>query len=250
MRIAGIIPARYASTRFPGKPLADILGKPMIQHVYEQAVKSKYLEKVVVATDDERIFNTVKNFGGDAIMTSPQHNSGTDRCLETLQKLDDAFRYVINIQGDEPLISAEQIDELAAVLKDDTIEIATQIIKVGEAELLFSPSEVKVVLNEKSEALYFSRQPIPYLKNHPQHEWHLHHTYYRHAGMYAYRADILEKIARLPLSSLEAAESLEQLRWLQNGFKIKCVQTNFESLCVDTPEDLDAIIKRFKENSS
>jgi 3-deoxy-manno-octulosonate cytidylyltransferase (CMP-KDO synthetase) len=250
MRIAGIIPARYASTRFPGKPLADILGKPMIQHVYERALQSKYLNRVVVATDDERIFHTVKNFGGHAVITSTHHNSGTERCLEALQNLDEPFQYVINIQGDEPLISAEQIDELAAALQQDMIEIATQIIKVRDAEQLFSPSEVKVVINTNSEALYFSRQPIPYLKNHPQHEWHLHHAYYRHAGMYAYRADILEKISTLPVSSLEAAESLEQLRWLQYGFTIKCILTENESLCVDTPEDLHAVVKRFKEISS
>ena len=244
--ILGIIPARYASTRFPGKPLADILGKSMIQRVYEQAKQSKHLNKIVVATDDERIFQHVKNFGGEVVMTADNHPSGTDRCLEALNIIGGNYEYVINIQGDEPLISADQIDELAVPLKDGSIEIATQMIKVTDHDLLFSPSEVKIVLNDKMEALYFSRTPIPYLKGKPASEWHLHHTYYRHAGMYAYRKDILEKITKLPVSSLEIAESLEQLRWLENGFKIKCIIAKHESLCVDTPEDIKTIEDRLK----
>jgi 3-deoxy-manno-octulosonate cytidylyltransferase (CMP-KDO synthetase) len=247
--IVGIIPARYASTRFPGKPLADILGKPMIQHVYEQAVKSKSLKKVVVATDDKRVLDAVKNFGGHAVMTSPEHPSGTDRCLEALKQLEDSFRFLINIQGDEPLISAAQVDELAAALNDESIEIATQVIKVSDPELLFDSAEVKVVLNDRMEALYFSRSAIPFLKDRPEKEWQLHHTYYRHAGLYAYRADILEKITKLPVSSLEKAESLEQLRWLQNGFRIRCIITEHESLCVDRPEDIEAIVNRLKEKT-
>jgi 3-deoxy-manno-octulosonate cytidylyltransferase (CMP-KDO synthetase) len=246
--IAGIIPARYASTRFPGKPLADILGKTMIQRVYEQAYKSKLLNKVVVATDDDRIFAHVKSFGGNAVMTSPHHASGTDRCLKALRLLDESYDYVINIQGDEPLIEAAQIDELAAALQDQSIELATQMIKVSDHHLLFNPSEVKIVVNENMEAMYFSRLPIPYLKGWQESEWHVHHTYYRHAGMYAYRTDVLEKITKLPVSSLESAESLEQLRWLQHGFKIKCIITNYESLCVDTPEDIKIIINRLKQN--
>jgi 3-deoxy-manno-octulosonate cytidylyltransferase (CMP-KDO synthetase) len=154
---------------------------------------------------------------------------------------------VINIQGDEPLIDPQQIDELASTLKDETIELATQMIKVTDPELLFDPSEVKIVVNKNMEALYFSRMPIPYLKEWPQKEWHQHHTFYRHAGMYAYRTDILEKIAKLPVSSLETAESLEQLRWLEHGYKIKCVVTDFESLCVDSPQDVEAVIDRLKK---
>jgi len=245
--IVGIIPARYASTRFPGKPLADILGKSMIQRVYEQAGKSKLLEKIVVATDDERIYHHIKDSGGNVVMTKVDHPSGTDRCLEALDQLKESFEYVINIQGDEPLISPQQIDELAGILNDDSIELATQMIKVNDPELLFNYSEVKIVVNENMEAMYFSRQPIPYLKDVPENIWHLHHTYYRHAGMYAYRTDILEKITGLPVSTLEKAESLEQLRWLEYGFKIKCIVTEFESLCVDSPEDIEAIVNRLKK---
>ena len=156
------------------------------------------------------------------------------------------YQYVINIQGDEPLISADQIDELAGILRDGSIEIATQMIKISDHEILFNSSEVKIVVNKGMEALYFSRMPIPYLKGYPEKQWHLQHTYYRHAGMYAYRTDILEKITMLNVSSLEAAESLEQLRWLENGFKIKCIITNHESLCVDSPQDIEVITNRLK----
>lgn len=239
--ITGIIPARYASSRFPGKPLIDIKGKSMIQRVYEQAAKSS-LKKIIVATDDQRICDHVSNFGGEAIMTSADHPSGTDRCWEAVQQLKETFLYVINIQGDEPLIDPKQIDELASILKDGTTELATQMIKIDSHELLFNTGEVKIVLNKNNEALYFSRSVIPFIKNVDEKEWHLHHDYYRHVGMYAYRTDILEKITQLPVSSLEKAESLEQLRWLENGFKIKCVTTAFESHCIDTPEDLQAIL--------
>ena len=236
--IVGIIPARYASTRFPGKPLIDIQGKTMLQRVYEQATKSKYLNKVVVATDDERIFNHVKSFGGEAVMTAAHHPSGTDRCWDALQQLEENFQYVINIQGDEPFIEPEQIDELANELKDGTTELATQMIAVDNHEILFDKGEVKIVLNPNNEALYFSRMVIPFIKGVDEKEWHQHHTYYRHVGMYAYRKDVLEKITQLPVSSLEKAESLEQLRWVENGFKIKCVLTKFDSHCIDTPDDI------------
>jgi 3-deoxy-manno-octulosonate cytidylyltransferase (CMP-KDO synthetase) len=238
--ILGIIPARYASTRFPGKPLVDIKGKSMIQRVYEQAKKSS-LNKIIVATDDARIYNHVKTFG-EVVMTEANHPSGTDRCREALQEAKENYQYVINIQGDEPFINAAQIDELAQVLKDGTTELATQMIKVDSYEMLFNQGEVKIVLNTNNEALYFSRSVIPFIKNVDEKDWHLHHNYYRHVGMYAYRTDILEKITQLPVSTLEKAESLEQLRWLQNGFKIKCVETNFESHCIDTPEDLQALL--------
>jgi len=243
--ILGIIPARYGSTRFPGKPLIDMLGKTMIQRVYEQASQSKYLKKLVVATDDKRIFDHVRSFDGNAIMTKPENASGTDRCYEALCLLNESFEYVINIQGDEPLIDPEQIDELAKIL-DGKTELATQMMKITSPEFLSDPSSVKMVVNDKMEALYFSRSPIPYLRNKPQIEWHLHHEYYRHAGMYAYRKDILEQITQLPVSSLEKAESLEQLRWLENGFKIKCIITNYESLSVDEPADVEAVVNRLK----
>lgn len=246
--IVGIIPARYASTRFPGKPLIDIEGKSMLQRVYEQASKSKLLSKIVVATDDQRIWDHVQSFGGVAVMTGADHPSGTDRCMDALQQLQEDYKYVINIQGDEPFIEPEQIDELASVLENGTVELATQMIAVDSYEMLFDKGEVKIVLNSNQEALYFSRMVIPFIKGVDEREWHMHHRYYRHVGMYAYRKDILEKITQLPVSSLEKAESLEQLRWVENGFKIKCVVTKFESHCIDTPEDVNKVLRLLKRH--
>ena len=241
--IIGIIPARYASARFPGKPLADIKGKSMLQRVYEQVSKSTLLNNVVVATDDERIFEHVKEFDGKVLMTAPHHPSGTDRCHDAAQQLNNAFEYIINIQGDEPFIAPEQIDELASALLNSDTELATQMIKVNSYESLFDKSEAKIVLNKNNEALYFSRMPIPFIKGVEEKFWHKHHNYYRHVGMYAYRKDVLEKITALPVSSLEKAESLEQLRWLESGFRIKCIETKYESHCIDTPEDLEKAIE-------
>jgi 3-deoxy-manno-octulosonate cytidylyltransferase (CMP-KDO synthetase) len=237
MNILGIIPARYASTRFPAKPLADIGGLSMIRRVYTQAKKSSLLTKVVVATDHEEIFNHVTGFGGEVCMTSSHHASGTDRCYEVLSKESTAFDYVINIQGDEPFIAPEQIDLLASLLDGET-ELATLIKKIDSVEQLFNPNLVKVVVNKNSEAMYFSRSPIPYFRNMDQAEWVTHHTYYKHIGMYGYRNTVLEKITRLTVSSLEKAESLEQLRWLENGFIIKVKETDIETMGIDTPEDL------------
>ncbi len=245
--IVGIIPARYASSRFPGKPLVDIKGKTMLQRVYEQASKSKLLSKVIVATDDARIYDHVKDFGGEVVMTAEHHPSGTDRCWEALQLLDVDYQYVINIQGDEPFIVPEQIDELAAVLLDGKIELATQMIVADSYEILFDTGEVKIVLNTNNEALYFSRMVIPFIKGVEEKEWHKHHPYFRHVGMYAYRKDVLEKITKLPVSSLEKAESLEQLRWIENGFTIKCVVTKFESHCIDTAEDIVKVLKLMRD---
>jgi len=242
--IAGIIPARYASTRFPGKPLLDIHGKSMIQHVYEQSAKSASLHKLVVATDDSRIFEHVQSFGGEVLMTGADHANGTDRCWDALQQLGTDYQYVINIQGDEPFIDPRQIDELAAVLQDGMVELATQMIPVSTHEELFDRGEVKIVLNDKMEALYFSRMVIPFIKGKDEKEWHLHFNYHRHVGMYAYRRDVLEEISKIPVSSLEQAESLEQLRWLEHGFRIKCVPTAFESHCIDTPEDVGKVMRR------
>ena len=239
--ILGIIPARYASSRFPGKPLIEILGKTMIQRVYEQASQSKLLDKVVVATDDERIFNHVVSFGGEAVMTKEDHPSGTDRCYEALLKTEGKFTYVVNIQGDEPFVNADQIDELAQVCDGNT-ELATQMIAVDSHEVLFDKGEVKIVLNEDHEALYFSRMVIPFIKGVDEKDWHKHHTYYRHVGMYAYRTDILEAITKLAPSALEKAESLEQLRWLEAGYKIKLATTAYDSHCIDTPEDVAKVI--------
>jgi len=240
--IAGIIPARWASTRFPGKPLADIGGKTMLRRVYEQASRSRSLQAVVVATDNDRIAEHVRSFGGRVVMTAADHPSGTDRCQEALLKLDTSFDYVINIQGDEPFIEPEQIDELASVLENGKVELATQMIEVDSHEILFDRGEVKIVLNDRSEALYFSRMPIPFLKGVDEKEWHTRHRYYRHVGMYAYRADILEQITRLPVSPLEKAESLEQLRWLEHGYRIRCVSTRFDSHCIDTPADIEKVL--------
>jgi 3-deoxy-manno-octulosonate cytidylyltransferase (CMP-KDO synthetase) len=250
--IIGIIPARYGSTRFEGKPLIDIQGKTMIERVYEQASKAKCLDKVIIATDDARIFEHAQNFGAEVIMTHSNHPSGTDRCWEayslvighrSLVENEPTIQdYIINIQGDEPFIEPEQIDELGAML-DGSVELATQMIAVESSEILWDMGEVKIVLNDQHEALYFSRQVIPFIKNIPQADWHLHHPYFRHVGMYAYRADILQKLTELPLSSLEKAESLEQLRWLEAGFKIKCVTTQHESHCIDTPEDIEKVLR-------
>jgi 3-deoxy-manno-octulosonate cytidylyltransferase (CMP-KDO synthetase) len=240
--ILGIIPARYESTRYPGKPLIQIQGKSMIQRVYEQSKASKKVAKVLVATDDARIFDHVQSFGGEVVMTRKDHPSGTDRCMEALQQAGEKYEYVINIQGDEPFIDPSQIDLLASLLDGQT-ELATLMIEVDSEEVLFDKGEVKVVYNSGMEALYFSRTPIPFLKNKPEKEWHLCHKYYRHVGLYGYRKDVLEKITRLPPSPLEIAESLEQLRWLENGFQIKLAVTSFDSHCIDTPEDVEKAIR-------
>ncbi|HLX91191.1 MAG TPA: 3-deoxy-manno-octulosonate cytidylyltransferase [Puia sp.] len=240
--IIGIIPARFASTRFPGKPLIDIWGKSMIQRVYERSARAKTLNRLIVATDDERIRDHVQGFGGEAVMTRQFHASGTDRCFEALGLLAETYRWVINIQGDEPFIRHEQIDELTEAF-DEEAEILTQMIAVSSSEQLFDPGEAKIVLNEKNEALYFSRSPIPFVRNVAEKEWHLHHLFYRQVGMYAYRSDILRKLTSLAVTPLEKAESLEQLRWLQNGFRIKCVLTRYESHCVDVPDDIERILR-------
>jgi len=240
--VLGIIPARYASSRFPGKPLVDILGKSMIRRVYEQAKKSAALTDVVVATDDARIYDHVLAFGGKAVYTREEHPSGTDRCFEALQNAGGHYDYVINIQGDEPFIDPTQIDLLASVCDGNT-ELATLMIPVDSHDVLFDMGEVKITLNTNNEALYFSRMVIPYIKGVDQKDWHKHHNYYRHVGMYAYRRDVLEKVTKLQPSSLEKAESLEQLRWLENGFKVKCAVTHFDSHCVDTPEDIEKVIR-------
>lgn len=247
--IIGIIPARYGSTRFPGKPLADIQGKSMIEWVIGRATQSALLDKVVVATDDERIASEVRRVGGEAVMTRTDHVNGTARCLEAYQRLvldgavsADSANYIINIQGDEPFIDPAQIDELAAVL-DGSVELATQMTLAESAEVLHDPKEVKIIMNARHEALYFSRAAIPYLIGVAPNEWHKHQTYYRHVGMYAYRADVLENIAHLPSSSLERAESLEQLRWLEAGYAIKLVETNYQSHCIDEPADVEKVLR-------
>lgn len=247
MSIIGIIPARYASSRFPGKPLALINGKSMLQRVYEQTRKSTLLDEVIVATDDERIANHATTFGATVVITSPNHPSGTDRCFEAYNINGKHYDYVINVQGDEPFLDPQQIDSMAAACNNGA-EIVTQMIVCNNHEVLFDTGEVKITLNTNNEALYFSRSVIPYIKNVNEKEWHKHHTYYRHVGMYGYRVDILEAISRLKPSALEKAESLEQLRWLEHGYKIKCVETTFDSHCVDAPEDIEKVLKLMQKH--
>ncbi len=241
MKILGIIPARYASTRFPGKPLVDIAGKTMIQRVYEQAKKCGHLSEVIVATDDDRIYDYVTAFGGKAIMTSPDHQSGTDRCAEVAQ-IHPTYEAVINIQGDEPYIDPEQISKLIGCFNDSSTQIATLIKKVLTNEELHNTNSPKVIVNKNSEAIYFSRSPLPHIRGQEPQNWLQHFTYYKHIGIYGYRADILQQITKLPISSLEKAESLEQLRWIENGYKIKVAETELETFAIDTPDDLQKII--------
>ncbi len=238
MKILGVIPSRYASSRFPGKPLIDINGKSMVQRVYEQAKKANSLSEVIVATDDDRIFNHVNSFGGNAIMTNPLHKSGTDRCVEVIEKLNADFDIVINIQGDEPFINPEQINQLSACFSDEKTEIATLIKKIETEEDLFNPNRPKVEIDKNSFALMFSRKAIPELPNTEKNLWLSKHTFYKHIGIYGYRAKVLSAISQLPQSVLEQKERLEQLRWLENGYAIKVAITEYEAIAIDTPEDL------------
>ncbi|WP_394990640.1 3-deoxy-manno-octulosonate cytidylyltransferase [Emticicia sp.] len=244
MKILGIIPARFASSRFPGKPLADIGGKSMIQRVYEQALKAKNLHKVVVATDDARILSHVLSFGGDAVMTSENHPSGTDRCFEAFQKSGGGskYDYVINIQGDEPFIEPEIIDQLTMLL-DFKTEVATAVKKIKDYKTLFDPNVVKAVLTMRKQCLYFSRQTVPYVRGYEPETWLDHADFYKHIGIYAYRSDVLEQISHIPTSPLENTEKLEQLRWLGYGYKVYAIVTEYESFGVDTVEDLEELNK-------
>ncbi len=246
LKTIGIIPARYASTRFPGKPLVSISGKPMIQHVYE---KSKaILDTVIVATDDERIFKAVKQFGGEVVMTSAEHKSGTDRCAEVLQKLESKGEHcdvVINIQGDEPFLKTEHLELLASAFSEKEVQIATLIKKITDTETLFNPNTPKVISNKLGNAIYFSRSTIPYLRNAEKDDWLKKYNFYKHIGIYAYRSEVLKEITKLELSKLEMAENLEQNRWLENNYSIKTIITTEESIAVDTPEDLEKLKKEF-----
>jgi 3-deoxy-manno-octulosonate cytidylyltransferase (CMP-KDO synthetase) len=239
--VLGIIPARYASTRFPAKPLVDIAGKTMIQRVYEQAMKCD-LDKVVVATDDIRIATVVEAFGGEVIMTDTKHQSGTDRCAEVALKLP-GYDVVINIQGDEPFIDPTQIALVRSCFTDKNIQLATLIKEIHGDDELFNPNIPKVVINTKQQAIYFSRQPIPYIRNAEKKEnWITAHQFYKHIGIYGYTTETLLAITKLKPSSLELAESLEQLRWLENGYQIQTKVTGIETIAIDTPEDLQKII--------
>jgi len=243
MKILGIIPARYASTRFPGKPLVDINGKSMIMRVFEQA--SKAFETVFVATDHSKIFDHVTSFGGKIIMTSALHTSGTDRCAEASilisDKLNTKFDIVVNIQGDEPFINPLQLELLVSCFENADTQISTLVKIITNAEDIWDSNKPKVVLDKNNKAIYFSRSPIPFLRNVPNNEWITKGIFYKHIGLYAYRSDILQEITKLPFSALEKAESLEQLRWIENGYNIAAKITDIESFPIDTPDDLEKI---------
>ena len=247
MKFVGIIPARYASTRFPGKPLADILGKSMIQRVYERA--SQVLDTVVVATDDQRIYDAVVQFGGRVVMTSENHKTGTDRCYEALTKLLETYDVVINIQGDEPFIAIDQIEALKNCFVSDQIQLAT-LVKPFDANTsideLENPNTPKVILSQAGEAICFSRSVIPYLRGVEKSQWAAAHTYYKHIGIYAYRTDILAQITKMTQTPIEKAESLEQLRWLENGLHIHVAITHSDNHSIDTPEDLQRVVALMK----
>lgn len=246
MNILGIIPARYQSTRFPGKPLALIENKTMIQRVYEQASKSKYLSRVIVATDDYRIADEIKKFGGEVFLTAAEHLNGTSRCFEVFEKINkenpNFYSGIVNIQGDEPYINPNQIDMLCNILKEQNAEIATLAKSITTEEELFNTNVVKLIFNKNKEVLYFSRNPIPFVRNFDKEEWLKKHTFYKHIGIYGFNSKIFGEINKLQPSQLELAESLEQLKWLENNFKIKVDLTDIESFGIDTEDDLQKLI--------
>ncbi|QNL48682.1 3-deoxy-manno-octulosonate cytidylyltransferase [Olivibacter sp. SDN3] len=240
MNIIGIIPARYASTRFPGKPLVAIHGKSMIQRVYEQAAKAPSLQQVVVATDDDRIAHHVDGFGGKVIMTAPTHQSGTDRCAEVIA-IENTYDIAINIQGDEPYIDPAQIELLASCFENSETQIATLVKKINTYHELFNTNTPKVLLNNMQEAIYFSRTALPFQRDIAPENWLEHYVYYKHIGIYGYRCEVLTALTNLPISALEKAEALEQLRWLENGYRIKTAETSLETLAIDEPDDLNKL---------
>ena len=251
MRILALIPARYGSSRFPGKPLALVHGKPMIQRVYEQTVKA--FPNACVATDDERIYDAVKAFGGKVVMTSSSHNSGTDRCYEAWANYEkesgESFDVVINVQGDEPYIQPEQLMQLGQCFEDPSVELATLVKRVKDKEELFNPNSPKVILDKDNNAIYFSRTPIPYSRDVKITEEYVKETpFYRHIGLYGYRSSTLARICAMPQSFLEKTEKLEQLRWIENGLKIRVAETQYETHAVDTFEDLEFINSKIDWN--
>lgn len=236
MKFVAIIPARYASTRFPGKPLAVLGGKPVIQRVYEQV--SSVVSEVHVATDDERIYQCVEQFGGRAVMTRSDHKSGTDRIEEAAEKTATTADVIINVQGDEPFIQRSQIEALIQLFDNADTQIGTLGKPFTEISAVLNPNSPKIVTDKRGFALYFSRSPIPYVRGKEQTEWLTHFPYLKHLGIYAYRRDVLRQVTQLPQSPLEQAESLEQLRWLENGYRIRVGLTDVETVGIDTPEDL------------
>jgi len=253
MKYIGIIPARYMSSRFPGKALFIIEGKTMIQRVYEQAKLSSVLSELYVATDDVSIQNHVKKFGGNVVMTSIDHSCGTERCMEAFNIINNEGKYsdddiIINIQGDEPCINPKQIDIIASCFKNNEVKIATLVKKIDTTDDLLSPTVMKVICDKNKKAMYFSRSPIPYFRGLEQTQWIQKHNYYQHIGIYAYKVGVLSEICKLPPSSLEKIESLEQLRWLENGYPIHIEFTEYASHSVDVPSDVEKIIKLLKES--
>lgn len=244
MKFIGIIPARYASTRFPGKPLALLGGKPVIQHVYEKV--AAVLEAAYVATDDERIYDAVKSFGGQVVMTRTDHKSGTDRIEEAIEKIGGEWDVVVNVQGDEPFVAKSQLDTICHCFDDPTTQIATLGKPFESMEAVQNPNSPKIVVDNMGFAMYFSRSVIPYVRGKEKSSWLTHYPFLKHLGIYAYRKDVLRQVTQLPQSSLEIAESLEQLRWLQNGFKIKVGTTDVETVGIDTPQDLERAEKFLK----
>ncbi len=242
MKVLGIIPARFGSTRFPGKPLIDIDGKSLIRRVYEQCSKSEKLSHVVVATDDVRIKDHVLSFGGKAVLTSEFHPSGTDRCAEAylLLRQKNDYDYIINIQGDEPFIKPALIDDLIDLL-DYKTEIATAVKRIEDLATLEDTNVVKAVVTMRKQALYFSRQVIPHVRGVERKDWLSKADFYKHIGIYAFRNDVLEQIVKLPMNVLEQTEKLEQLRWLGYGYKILVKETDYDSVGIDTPEDLEGL---------
>ncbi|MEM8527594.1 MAG: 3-deoxy-manno-octulosonate cytidylyltransferase [Bacteroidota bacterium] len=242
MKVLAIIPARYQSTRFPGKPLVEIQGKSMIQRVYEQAMKANLVNQVVVATDDERIFKHIQELNYTVEMTRSDHQSGTDRCAEVAKKYTD-YQIIVNVQGDEPFIAPKQIDAVIRPLLEQKAQISTLAKSISDLAILENPNVVKVVRNAMGNALYFSRSPIPFLRNLPRTAWLNQQLHFKHLGIYGFQRETLLKITQLPISILERAESLEQLRWLENGFSIAVELTDLESVGIDTPEDLEKIVR-------
>lgn len=238
MRIIGVIPARFESSRFPGKPLIDLKGKSMIQRVYEGASKASGLDKVIVATDDQRIYDHVKGFGGDVVMTNSSHQTGTDRCGEVALDID--ADVIINIQGDEPLVDYRQLDQLCEIFNDTTVDIATLGIRIPmDSEELSDPNRIKIVVDKNMNALYFSRSVIPFVRDQD-----VTYPFLRHIGLYAYRKSILMDLIKMAPSDLEKVESLEQLRWLYNGHSIRVVETDIETPNIDIPEDVKRVLDR------
>lgn len=237
MKILAVIPARFASTRFIGKPLAMIGSKTMVEHVYDRCVESNCFSKIIIATDDARIVEAVSQFGGDAVMTSENHPSGTDRCFEALDLLKENFDGVVNIQGDEPFIQTAAIQKVVGLLKDSA-QIASLVVKAEGLEQVLDPNKVKVVLSDSQSGLYFSRAAIPFQRDFPQAEWLTHQDYYIHLGIYGFATEVIPKLKKLSASQLEKIECLEQLRWLEAGFQIKLGIVNESPQGVDTPADL------------